>query len=205
MAREKNPGLPTRRRTVLGAALRVFAGAALIDLQPPLAAAAALAEAPRARPLTRREAELVDAVADRIWPGARESGAGIYISRSLAGAYAADLRSYRVAAYRLDAAAQRRHRARFAAIAGDWQDELLLALEAGTLRELPGMRGRNIFAMLRRHVIESVLSDPIYGGNRDFAGWKAVGYPGPRRAYSAAEQMSVAPLQLPYQSVADLR
>jgi gluconate 2-dehydrogenase gamma chain len=27
------------------------------------------------------------------------------------------------------------------------------------------------------------LSDPIYGGNRDFAGWKLLGFPGPRYNY----------------------
>jgi hypothetical protein len=33
---------------------------------------------------------------------------------------------------------------------------------------------------VRLHTIYGFLADPRYGGNRGFAGWKLMGYPGPR-------------------------
>jgi gluconate 2-dehydrogenase subunit 3-like protein len=195
---------PPRRRTLLRAAARLLVGATLIDMRT-LAALAAAPGSPVARSLSRDQAIFVGAVAERIWPGARNAGAVAYINRSLAGAYASDLPSYRIAVHRLDAAARRRFGKGFAAAGGDQQDALLRALEAGTLREIPGTRGREMFAMLRQHVIEGVLSDPSYGGNRDFAGWKAVGYPGPRRSFTAEQQATFGPLELPYQGIAALR
>jgi hypothetical protein len=32
--------------------------------------------------------------------------------------------------------------------------------------------------MFRQNVIEGMLSDPAYGGNRDMVGWKWIGFPG---------------------------
>lgn len=154
--------------------------------------------------LAPAEAALLGAIAERIWPGARAAGAVTYIEGALAGAYAHDRRRYRTGLARLDAAARRRFGRRFVAAPGEEQDALLRALEAGELPGMPGARGAALFAMLRRHVIEGVLSDPIYGGNRDFAGWRAVGYPGPRRFFTAAEQTSTARLNLPYQGIANL-
>jgi len=34
---------------------------------------------------------------------------------------------------------------------------------------------------------EGFLADPVYGGNRNFAGWKTVGYPGAQRAWTPYE------------------
>ena len=41
------------------------------------------------------------------------------------------------------------------------------------------------FAMLQDDANEGFLADPSYGGNRDFAGWKLVRYPGAQRAVHA--------------------
>jgi gluconate 2-dehydrogenase gamma chain len=43
------------------------------------------------------------------------------------------------------------------------------------------------FSTLQDDATEGFLADPIYGGNRDFAGWKLVGYPGAQRAYTPRE------------------
>jgi gluconate 2-dehydrogenase gamma chain len=56
----------------------------------------------------------------------------------------------------------------------------------------------------RIHTMEGLFADPIYGGNRDFAGWRAVGYPGPYYVYTEEEQQSFEPLDKPLQSIADL-
>jgi gluconate 2-dehydrogenase gamma chain len=58
--------------------------------------------------------------------------------------------------------------------------------------------------VVRVHTMEGLFSDPSYGGNRDFAGWRAVGYPGPYVFYGEEEQQSMEPLDQPLQSIADL-
>ena len=60
------------------------------------------------------------------------------------------------------------------------------------------------FNLVRTHTMEGLFADPIYGGNRDFAGWRAVGYPGPYYVYTEEEQQSFEPLDKPFQSIADL-
>ena len=72
-------------------------------------------------------------------------------------------------------------------------------------RELElGLGPDSSFAMIRTHVLEGVRSDPIHGGNRDFAGWRAVDYPGAHDVDSAEEQQVFEQLSKPFQSVADL-
>jgi gluconate 2-dehydrogenase gamma chain len=39
------------------------------------------------------------------------------------------------------------------------------------------------FAMLWTHTHEGFFADPLYGGNRDKAGWKLIGFPGVAAAY----------------------
>ena len=189
------------RRAFLRSASRTLLGAALVSRWKP--ALAAVAARPRA--LSPDRFRVVAAAAERIWPGAGEAGVLAYIGGALDGAYAADVPAYRLGADRIELAARSTYARRFSALRGEQQDRLLSALEGGTLRTMAGIRGATFFATLRRHVIEGALSDPLYGGNRDFAGWKAVGYPGPRRQFTASEQTSTAPLDLRYQSLADLR
>ncbi|MGI8406683.1 MAG: gluconate 2-dehydrogenase subunit 3 family protein [Thermomicrobiales bacterium] len=58
--------------------------------------------------------------------------------------------------------------------------------------------------ILRSHTMEGLFSDPVYGGNRGFAGWKAVNYPGPFYIKTKEQQQSFKALDLPFQSIADL-
>lgn len=58
--------------------------------------------------------------------------------------------------------------------------------------------------ILRTHTMEGMFSDPVYGGNRDFIGWKAVGYGGAYYVHTEEHQQSFEPLDLPIQSIADL-
>lgn len=62
---------------------------------------------------------------------------------------------------------------------------------------------RGFLDIVRVHVMEGLFSDPVYGGNRDFAGWAAVGYPGPYVVFTEEQQQSFEPLDLPFQSIAD--
>jgi hypothetical protein len=38
------------------------------------------------------------------------------------------------------------------------------------------------------HTLQGTFGDPFYGGNRNFAGWDLIGYPGVRLAVTAEEQ-----------------
>lgn len=73
-----------------------------------------------------------------------------------------------------------------------------------------GLEGSYVASLLdfmnvvRIHTMEGLFADPVHGGNRDFAGWRAVGYPGPYVYYGEEEQQSFEPLNQPLQSVADL-
>ena len=40
------------------------------------------------------------------------------------------------------------------------------------------LQGRTFFTMLYENVMEGLFADPIYGGNKDKAGWKLIGFPG---------------------------
>lgn len=171
---------------------------------------------------TREEGYLMEALASRIWPGdaddpgALEAGAVYYVDRALAGPYAAYQQAYRVVLHDLTRTIRQRH-----GLGVRELDEGQLDLLLGELEErgengddlLDGLPGRHLelglgpasaFEMIRKHVMEGVFCDPIYGGNRDFAGWRVVNYPGAHYVYSAEEQQVFEPLTKPYQSVADL-
>ncbi len=58
------------------------------------------------------------------------------------------------------------------------REEFLKAWQAGTVTFEGGPPARAFFSMLYQNVIQGMFSDPIYGGNRDKAGWKMIGFPG---------------------------
>jgi gluconate 2-dehydrogenase gamma chain len=43
---------------------------------------------------------------------------------------------------------------------------------------LEGLPGRAFFALFYANIMEGMFSDPIYGGNKDKAVWKMIGFPG---------------------------
>lgn len=72
-------------------------------------------------------------------------------------------------------------------------------LDAPTIGSLP-----EFMRLVLTHTMEGLFSDPVYGGNRDFAGWRAVRYPGAHYIYTEEEQQTFEPLDKPIQSLADL-
>jgi hypothetical protein len=38
--------------------------------------------------------------------------------------------------------------------------------------------------------MEGIFADPVYGGNKDFSGWRLVGFPGAQAAFTAADMQS---------------
>lgn len=71
----------------------------------------------------------------------------------------------------------------FADLEGDTQDAVLEALSQGKV-PLDIDDPPVFFEMLWQNTREGFFSDPMYGGNREFTGWKLAGFPGPRYNYS---------------------
>ncbi len=143
---------------------------------------------PHAAALTPGERATLDALCDCLFPpgeatpGAVAIGASAYIDQALAGPYGGFLEEYRTVLHCLDVAAGGRF------TGGDSQLPLVDALERNTLPGLLSNPDRSSFDLLIRHLREGLFSDPVHGGNRDFAGWKAVGFPGAQFGYREEEQ-----------------
>lgn len=158
--------------------------------------------------LTESEAAFLTAAAARLIPGdalspsAADAGAVTYLDRQLAGTYGSGERLYlqgpwkegtprqgyqlrftprelyRTSLTALDRLVRERFANRsFATLGEQEQDDFLRELEAGQL-DLDGVPSAVLFETLLANVIESYFADPVHGGNRDYAGWRLVGFPG---------------------------
>ena len=130
------------------------------------------------------DAETVVAFTERLMPGAPgKPGAGDagvlnYIDLALAGAYA-DLQDfYRRGLAQLDAYCRKTYGGPFARLAPAQQDEVIKALEENKAAEFTWPTAQAFFNTIRTHTMEGMFADSIYGGNKDFAGWRLVGFPG---------------------------
>lgn len=159
------------------------------------------------------EAATVEAMVDRLIPpddriaGGKDSGCAVYIDRQLAGPYGrADGLYMRppfaagatTQGYQMPDAPAARYRSglkavmnyvksefgdkTFAQIPGQDQDKVLSGLETGSIA-FKGIDGKDFFALLLQNTQEGFFADPVYGGNRDMAGWKLIGFPGARYDY----------------------
>jgi gluconate 2-dehydrogenase gamma chain len=139
--------------------------------------------------------------ADELSPSGSQCGVAVFIDRQLAGAYGSGARLYRDGpfakakpelGYQLPLTPREFFRGGIAA-ANDWsrkahgkdfdrlapaeREAVLKAMEAGQA-DFPGFSSRMFFDALLQIAMEGFFADPIYGGNRDMAAWKMVGYPG---------------------------
>jgi gluconate 2-dehydrogenase gamma chain len=123
-------------------------------------------------------------------PGAREADVLNYIDLALAGAYA-DLQDfYRRGLAQLDAFCQQAHHASFARLDAARQDAVITALEEGKASGFTWPTAQAFFNTLRTHTMEGMFADPVYGGNKDFAGWRLVGFPGAQPLFTTADMQS---------------
>ncbi len=193
----------SRRHFIIGASAAT--GAAAIA-QSPLAwgksgiAKALLPYTPKI--LTETEVNTLKAVMARLIPadahggGAVEAGAYIYVDRELASTYAGQLPVYRQGLAALLALVKKNGAASLAALPAKDLDTLLGRLESGMFTEaIQGDAqqslsfadgGKQFFALLRQHTVEGTFSDPMYGGNQHFIGWRIVNFPGVQYVYSKA-------------------
>ena len=58
------------------------------------------------------------------------------------------------------------------------RNQVLTDLDAGRITFADGLPARDFWSMAYGNVMEGMFADPIYGGNRDKAGWRLVGFPG---------------------------
>jgi gluconate 2-dehydrogenase gamma chain len=181
---DQNAGEAARitRRTVLATA----SAAAFVPLAT-LTPWAQAQEIPTA--LTAAELRLLEAFMDRIipeddnGPGAVQAGAANYVDRILADWLSNEKDSIAAGLAATDAYARRAYGMPFADLSDERRDQVLTALEAG---EAEGFAdSQNFFNRARRLTIEGMFSDPYYGGNKDFAGWDLIGYPGALQGASA--------------------
>jgi gluconate 2-dehydrogenase gamma chain len=157
--------------------------------------------------LTEAEAAFLKAAADTIIPADELSPSGSdcgvvdFIDCELAGPYGEGARLYRDGpvvkgkpeqGYQLaltpreffrqgiaaaDAWTQTRFGAAFAALDDAQRQAAFAEIDSGAA-QFTNFEAREFFEMLLQIVMEGFFADPYYGGNRDMAGWKMIGYPG---------------------------
>jgi len=124
--------------------------------------------------------------------GARDAGVLNYTDLALAGAYSDLQEFYRHGLTQLDAYSRKTHNAAFTRLSAAQQDEIITALEAGKADGFAWPTAREFFNTLRTHTMEGMFADPVYGGNKDFAGWRLVGFPGAQPQFTQPEMQSKA-------------
>jgi gluconate 2-dehydrogenase gamma chain len=207
MVEETIPRRDFLKGAMVGTAAFAAGNPALAAAQAPASVPSASADAEPPLTLTATEhAFMVAAVdtlipADELSPSGSACGVATFIDRQLAGAYGTGARLYRQGpfpkakpelGYQLALNPREFFRAGIEC-ANDWtrqtygkdfdrlsepeREAALKAMEADKA-QFPGFSSRMFFEALLQIAMEGFFADPIYGGNRDMAGWKMVGYPG---------------------------
>jgi gluconate 2-dehydrogenase gamma chain len=183
--------------------------------------------------LTTPERAFVEAAIDRFIPadeagaGAREAAVAYYIDRQLAGAWGSGAGQYRqgpwmagtpeqgyqlnmipqelyrVGIAQTNAACKQRFDKTFDALSATQQDQVLQGLEDGTIL-LVDVPGKTFFGTLLDNTIEGFFADPLYGGNHERVGWKAVGFPGVAAAYIGVIEKYNVPYKVEPVGIADV-
>jgi gluconate 2-dehydrogenase gamma chain len=176
--------------------------------------------------LSALEAAFVSAVADtmipadELSPSGTDCGVVVFIDRQLAGSFGGGAKLYRSGPFRKGKPehgyqlpltprefvgvgiavtndwVRKVHRKDFHRLNPKEREDALKALEAGKA-ELGDFDGRQFFDALINLVMEGFFADPIYGGNRDMAGWKLVGFPGVRYDFRDVLDKPNQPYTLP--------
>ena len=142
------------------------------------------------------DAATVEAFTERLMPGApgkpgaRDAGVLNYIDLALSGAYQ-DLQDfYRRGLASLDAYCRKTYNTSFVKLDASRQGEVITALEQNKAIEFTWPSAPAFFNTMRTHTMEGMFADPVYGGNKDFAGWRLVGFPGAHPAFTPADMES---------------
>ncbi len=158
--------------------------------------------------LNAQEAAFIEALADHMIPAdaltpkGTEIGIHIYIDRALAGAWGKGDRLYMQGPWKTgvpsqgyqlpltpaqlfragidssNASCRKTYGKTFDRLDEKQREEFLAALAAGKITFDAGPPSRVFWTALYQTVMEGMFSDPIYGGNRNKAGWRMIGFPG---------------------------
>jgi gluconate 2-dehydrogenase gamma chain len=162
---------------------------------------------------TPEEGAAVEALVDRLippdpeTPGGKDCGCAVFIDRQLAGAYgnaqglymsppflqampeqglqapSTPAQLYRRMLAALDAYCRSTYAGRtFAQLPDSEKDRIIAGMENGSL-QLEGTSATPFFEALLQDTRYGFFADPVYGGNRDMAAWKMIGFPGARYDY----------------------
>lgn len=123
-------------------------------------------------------------------PGATEAGVLNYIDLALAGAYADQQDFYRRGLTQLDEHCTKTYGKPFGRLTAEQQDETIAALEQGKVPAFVWPTAVAFFNTVRTHTMEGMFADPIYGGNKNFAGWRLVGFPGAQPIFTEDDMKS---------------
>jgi gluconate 2-dehydrogenase gamma chain len=165
------------------------------------------------RYFTPQEGTLVEAFVDRLIPadalspGGKDCGCAIFIDRQLAGPQGrfeglymsgpfqtgtkqqgpqspmTPAQHYRKALAAFDAACRGKFGGKaFTQLSDDEKDDAIKGLEDGSLK-LEGLDSQDFFKLILKDTQNGFLADPIYGGNKDMASWKMIGFPGTHYDY----------------------
>jgi len=140
--------------------------------------------------------------ADELTPKGTDIGISIYIDRALAGAWGKGERLYMQGPWQMGVSSQgyqlpltpaQLYRAGITAT-NDYcrkaygkvfdrldetqREEVLVGLSTGKVSFDNGLPVRVFWTTVYQTVMEGMFSDPIYGGNRNKAGWRLIGFPG---------------------------
>jgi gluconate 2-dehydrogenase gamma chain len=144
---------------------------------------------------------------DDLGPGARQAGVGFYIDGQLSGPWGTGDRMYMQGPFfapvdsghgwQSSMVPRDVYRACMPAFDnytratyGDWFYNLPATTQAQAITDLSAGKvtiplggattfaGTDFFSVFRQNVLEGMLADPMYGGNRNMIGWKWVGFPG---------------------------
>ncbi len=138
---------------------------------------------------------------DTVGPGALELGVATFIDRQLAGSFGKGHRLYleepladgtpqqgyqlsltpselmKAGIVDVDAYALRTHKNLFAGLTLSGRAAVLHDVEFGEA-DLATVPNATFFNLLLQLTVEGYFADPIYGGNKDKASWKMIGFPG---------------------------
>lgn len=138
---------------------------------------------------------------DSTGPGARELGVAHYVDRQMAGGFGKGDRLYlegpfgegtpeqgyqlpmtpseliRVGIADVSAYVQKTHKSTFDGLSPEDRASVMAGLDSKKV-ELPTVPTATFFGLLLQLTIEGYFADPMYGGNKDRAAWKMIGFPG---------------------------
>ncbi len=92
---------------------------------------------------------------------------------------------YRIGLKELADHCQRTYGKRLDELDASVRAEVVTGIEKGTIN-FPSMPSTLFFSQLLTNVKEGFFADPMYGGNRNMAGWKMIGFPGAQGDYRQA-------------------